>query len=100
MVCGKIRIVVKLHNCNMTYGAELLAAAAKKAMHAMRRHSTFLGLSDPLSICKLFDMQLVKCISCMYHHAVKFTDNVLKFNANKSVSECNSVLSAEKNKWW
>ena len=41
---------------NMAYGAGFLAAAAKKAMHAMRRRCIFLGLSDPQSICKLFDM--------------------------------------------
>ena len=40
---------------NMTYGAEFLVSAAKKAVHAMRRRCIFLGLSDPASICKLFD---------------------------------------------
>ena len=48
---------------NMTHGAELLAAAAKKAMHAMRRHCIFLGLSDLLSICKLFDMLVLPILS-------------------------------------
>ena len=40
---------------NMTHGAEFLVSSAKKAMHSMRRHCIFMGLSDPASICKLFD---------------------------------------------
>ena len=47
----------------MAYGAELLAAAAKKAMHAMRRRCIFLGLSDPASICKLFDTLVLPILS-------------------------------------
>ena len=48
---------------NMAYGAEFLVAAAKKAMHAMRRRCIFLGLSDPRSICKLFDMLVLPILS-------------------------------------
>ena len=40
---------------NMTYGTDFLVSSAKKAMHAMRRRCIFIGLSDPASICKLFD---------------------------------------------
>ena len=48
---------------NMAYGADFLVAAAKKAMHAMRRRCMFLGLSDPNSICKLFDMLVLPILS-------------------------------------
>ena len=40
---------------NMARGVEYLVAAAKKAVFAMRRRCISLHLSDPASICKLFD---------------------------------------------
>ena len=47
----------------MTYGAEFLVSAAKKAVHAMRRQCIFLGLSDPASICKLFDTLVLSILA-------------------------------------
>ncbi len=40
----------------MAHGVEYLVAAAKKAVHAMRRRCISLHLSDPATICKLFDI--------------------------------------------
>ena len=40
---------------NMTFGTNLLVAAAKKAFFAMRRRCAFLGIRDPAMQCKLFD---------------------------------------------
>ncbi len=41
---------------NMAYGVEYLVAAAKKAVHGMRRRCISLHLSDAATICKLFDI--------------------------------------------
>ena len=49
---------------NMAYGVEYLVAAAKKAVHAMRRRCISLHLSDPATICKLFDILVLPILSC------------------------------------
>ena len=48
---------------NMAHGTEYLVAAAKKAVHAMRRRCIFLHLSDPATICKLFDILVLPILS-------------------------------------
>ena len=48
---------------NMAYGVEYLVAAAKKAVHAMRRRCISLHLSDPATICKLFDILVLPILS-------------------------------------
>ncbi|DBB13728.1 TPA: hypothetical protein ACH3X3_000737 [Trebouxia sp. C0006] len=48
---------------SMAYGVEYLVAAAKKAVHAMRRHCISLHLSDPATICKLFDILVLPILS-------------------------------------
>jgi len=47
----------------MAYGVEYLVAAGKKAVHAMRRRCIFLYLSDPATICKLFDILVLPILS-------------------------------------
>ncbi len=46
-----------------TYGVEYLVAAAKKAVHAMRRRCISLHLSDAATICKLFDILVLPILS-------------------------------------
>ena len=48
---------------NMAYGVEYLVVAAKKAVHAMRRRCISLRLSDPATICKLFDILVLPILS-------------------------------------
>ncbi len=48
---------------NMAHGVEYLVAAAKKAVHAMRRRCISLHLSDPATICKLFDILVLPILS-------------------------------------
>ena len=48
---------------NMAYGVEYLMAAAKKAVHAMRRRCISLFLSDPATICKLFHILSLPILS-------------------------------------
>ena len=48
---------------NMAYGVEYLVAAAKKAVHAMRRRCISLHLSDPATRCKLFDILVLPILS-------------------------------------
>jgi hypothetical protein len=49
---------------NMAYGVECLVAAKEKAVHAMRRRCISLHLSDPATICKLFDILVLPILSC------------------------------------
>jgi len=48
---------------NMAYDVEYLVAAGKKAVHAMRRLCISLHLSDPATICKLFDVLVLPILS-------------------------------------
>ena len=48
---------------NMAYGVEYLVDAGKKAVHAMRRRCISLHLSDPATICKLFDIVVLPILS-------------------------------------
>jgi len=48
---------------NMAYGVEYLVAAGKKAVHAMRRRCISLHLSEPATICKLFDILVLPILS-------------------------------------
>ncbi len=48
---------------SMAYGVEYLVAAGKKAVHAMRRRCISLHLSDPATICKLFDILVLPILS-------------------------------------
>ena len=48
---------------SMAHGLEYLVAAAKKAVHAMRRRCIYLHLSDPATICKLFDIVVLPILS-------------------------------------
>ncbi len=48
---------------NMAYGIEYLVAAAKTAVHAMQRRRILLHLSDPATICKLFNILVLPVLS-------------------------------------
>ena len=47
----------------LAHGTAFLVAAAKKATHAMRRRCVALHLSDPATICKLFDTLVLPILS-------------------------------------
>ncbi|DBA71890.1 TPA: hypothetical protein ACH3X2_010937 [Trebouxia sp. C0005] len=47
----------------MAYGVVYLVAAAKKAVHAMRRHCISLHLFHPATIHKLFDILVLPFLS-------------------------------------
>ena len=47
----------------MSHGVDYLVAAARKAVHAMRRRCIYLHLSDPATICKLFDILVLPILS-------------------------------------
>ncbi len=48
---------------NMAHGVGYLVAAVKKAVRAMRRCCISLHLSDPATICKLFDILVLAILS-------------------------------------
>jgi len=48
---------------DITIGVKYLVAAGKKAVHAMRRRCISLHLSDPATICKLFDILVLPILS-------------------------------------
>ncbi|KAA6429080.1 MAG: reverse transcriptase [Trebouxia sp. A1-2] len=50
---------------NKAYRFKYLMAAAKNAVRAMRRHCISLHLSDPATICKLFDFLVLPILSYM-----------------------------------
>ena len=48
---------------NMAYVIDHLVAAGKKAVHTMRWRCIYLHLSDPATICKLFDILVLPILS-------------------------------------
>ena len=48
---------------NMAYGVDHLVAAGRKAVHAMQRRCIYLHLSDPATICKLFNIIVLPILS-------------------------------------